>query len=135
MRATTIIIGIILFSMVLMGINVFYIEMKINYNETSDTGSTELLNTLNETYNFTIQAGSSLQGANEGTTQEGLSTSDSLIKGIQVFWDSFTILPKMINNAAGILHLPQWFVIGIVAIGLITLLVAILALIGLVKGA
>lgn len=134
MRATTIIIGIIIFSMVLMGFNVFYLEMRANYNETSDTSSTELLNTLNETYNFTIQTGEALQGANEGTTQEGLTATDSFIKSIQIFWNSATILPKMINNAAGVLHLPQWFTIGIVAIAIITLIVAILYLIGLVKG-
>lgn len=137
MRITTIFIGIVLASLFVAGFSALLTDGITHYNtsyDASDLARLQRLDKTNETYIFAVDTGQAMQGGNEEASQEGINTDVKLSKTVNVFYNSINTAKDGIIEVADILGIPTWFLLGILSILIITMVVAILVLIGVIKG-
>lgn len=137
MRAQTIIIAAIVFSLCCAGLMNFVFQMTNDYGITFSGTSLDKLNKINDTYDFTMSMGQEIQQGSNEVQQEGtnpLSTADKLWNGIKYLFNSLTTIPAMISTAADVLEIPQYIIYAFLSIVVLTLVISLVVLLtGLVE--
>lgn len=138
MRATTIIIGFVLFGMCMAGFGMFITDLNANYDTSLSTESLVLLNQINETYDYTVGVGTEMQRESSSIGAEGvssLSTAEKIINSLKILYESVVLIPTSITYVASTIGLPDWLVYGFLSIVLLVLLIGIVRLIvGAIRG-
>lgn len=144
MRATTIIISMVIFMVFIIGATSLVLEQSSIYDVDLTGGGNDLnlntldqINKINESYEFIIGSGERLSGSTEDITQEGINTNydDALASSFNVLYGSLKIMPSMIGYTANALRIPHWMASALLAIVVLVMVIAVVALImGVIKG-
>jgi hypothetical protein len=134
MRIQSIIIMVIVAGMFVAGFSGLLYEGISHYNATYDPSQLAGLDQINNTYDFVIEAGTTAEGSSEQLGQSGITDTQNTIKTSKVYFKSIKFIPKMLTNTANAIGIPSWFMFGVLAIFILVIILAILYLLGIIKG-
>lgn len=135
MRATTILISVVVVCIFVAGFTSWFAQMSYDYGNNPDLQDVTVLNKVNETYNFSVEFSSEVAGSSTTVGQQDINDlgfNERLWRSIRILFKSMTFIPTMITDSARILGIPDYITFSFLGIVLLSLTIGILALIGII---
>ena len=113
----------------------FLMDGVTTYNPNIDVSDLAKFDKINETYQMNVEAGQTAQGGLEGLSQEGIDpgSAKDLWNSVGTFFSAISIVPELIADTAEELHIPKIIWLGMLAIVILVIVIAILKLFGIVS--
>lgn len=128
MELKSVIIGIVLVSMIVLGFSAFMGDIKKNYDLTiDDSGFTNTYNKLDQMNNQTSDMQNLIEGSNIESENAIYTMSKGAWSAMKMTFESFQIFGAMVNDFANTIGLPVWVVTGIMTIFIVTLVFIIIS--------
>lgn len=134
MKAYTVLIGIMIFGIFIVGGTLLISEINLNYGFSGDTERLQQLDYLSNSEELGVEIGQNAEGTQDAITQEGISDTQKAEVTTKDFYRSLTDAPSLITKTAQILYIPEWLYKALIGILAIMLTYTLLVFIGLVRG-